>query len=140
MGWLDDLIECACPTPPALVGQILGGAIAARFASDHSERLSRLVLVDALGLADFQPSPEFGRALGEFISAPAEDMFTTGQGLWDWLVSSNPIAETLLDSLNLTNDETGVIKQTLETMVRDRAGSDGAATLTSPINIGIGVK
>jgi pimeloyl-ACP methyl ester carboxylesterase len=50
LGWLDDLIECTCPTPPALVGHILGGAIAARFAIDRSERISRLVLVDALGL------------------------------------------------------------------------------------------
>ena len=47
--------------------------------------------------------------------------FTTGQGFWDRVVSSNPIAETLLGSLSLTNDERGVIKQTLETMVRDRS-------------------
>ncbi len=60
LAWLDDLIECTCPTPPTLVGQILGGAIAARFASNRGERLSRLVLVDALGLAAFQPAPEFG--------------------------------------------------------------------------------
>ena len=39
LAWVDDLIECTCPTPPALVGHVLGGAIAARFASDRSERL-----------------------------------------------------------------------------------------------------
>jgi pimeloyl-ACP methyl ester carboxylesterase/ubiquinone/menaquinone biosynthesis C-methylase UbiE len=80
MGWLDDLVECTCPSPPALVGQILGGAIAARFASDHSERLSNLVLVDALGLAALQPAPEFGRALHEFLSQPAE---ATHDRLWN---------------------------------------------------------
>jgi pimeloyl-ACP methyl ester carboxylesterase len=79
IGWLDDLLECTCHTPPALVGQILGGAIAARFAIDHAERLSRLVLVDALGLAPFQPAPEFGRALSELMSEPTED---THDGLW----------------------------------------------------------
>jgi pimeloyl-ACP methyl ester carboxylesterase/ubiquinone/menaquinone biosynthesis C-methylase UbiE len=79
LAWLDDLIECTCPTPPALVGQILGGAIAARFAGERSERLSRLVLVDTLGLAAFQPTPDFGLALTEFISEPTED---THDRLW----------------------------------------------------------
>lgn len=77
--WLDALIERTCPSPPALIGQILGGAIAARFASVHGERLSRLVLVDALGLAPFQPAPEFGRALADFIADPTED---THDRLW----------------------------------------------------------
>ena len=79
LAWLGDLIECTCPTPPALVGQILGGAIAARFASDRGDRLSRLVLVDALGLAAFQPAPEFGLALTEFIAEPTEE---THDRLW----------------------------------------------------------
>ena len=35
MEWLGGLIEQSCKTPPALVGQLLGGAIAARFASDQ---------------------------------------------------------------------------------------------------------
>jgi pimeloyl-ACP methyl ester carboxylesterase/ubiquinone/menaquinone biosynthesis C-methylase UbiE len=79
LAWLDDLIECTCPTAPALVGHILGGAIAARFASNRRERLSRLVLVDALGLAAFQPTPDFGLALTTFISEPTED---THDRLW----------------------------------------------------------
>jgi pimeloyl-ACP methyl ester carboxylesterase/ubiquinone/menaquinone biosynthesis C-methylase UbiE len=79
LAWLDDLIECTCPTPPALVGHVLGGAIAARFASDRRERLSRLVLVDALGLAAFQPAPDFALALTEFISEPTEE---THDRLW----------------------------------------------------------
>jgi pimeloyl-ACP methyl ester carboxylesterase len=44
LAWLDDLIECTCPTPPVLVGHTLGGAIAARFATRRGERLERLVL------------------------------------------------------------------------------------------------
>jgi pimeloyl-ACP methyl ester carboxylesterase len=77
--WLGELIELTCPTPPVLVGQILGGAIAARFAIEHGDRLSRLVLVDAFGLAPFQPTPEFGLALTEFIARPTED---THDRLW----------------------------------------------------------
>jgi pimeloyl-ACP methyl ester carboxylesterase/ubiquinone/menaquinone biosynthesis C-methylase UbiE len=79
LGWLDDLIECTCPTPPALVGHLLGGAIAARFAVDRGERISRLVLVDALGLAAFQPTPDFGLALAAFLSGPTEE---THDRLW----------------------------------------------------------
>ena len=63
LAWLGELIERTCSSPPALVGNTLGGAIAARFAADHGDRLSRLVLVDALGLTPFDPAPEFGRAL-----------------------------------------------------------------------------
>lgn len=73
IGWLDDLIECTCSTPPSLVGHVLGGAIAVRYASDRSHRLSKLVLVDALGLADFQPRPDFMQALTDFVSQPTEE-------------------------------------------------------------------
>jgi pimeloyl-ACP methyl ester carboxylesterase len=71
--WLGDLIERTCSSPPVLVGQILGGAIAARFAANHGDRLNRLVLDDALGLVPFQPTPEFGKALSDFIARPTED-------------------------------------------------------------------
>ena len=74
--WLGDLIECTCTTLPVLVGHALGGAIAARFASERSERLSALVLVDTLGLAAFQPEPNFGQALSEFIAERQETRTT----------------------------------------------------------------
>lgn len=73
LAWLDDLIECTCSTRPALVGQILGGAIAATYASRHGERIGSLVLVDSLGLAAFQPAPEFGQALTEFLAEPTAE-------------------------------------------------------------------
>jgi pimeloyl-ACP methyl ester carboxylesterase len=77
--WLEDLVDCTCPTPPVLVGNTLGGSIAARFASLRGERLAALVLVDTLGLAPFQPTPEFGAALNEYLSAPTTE--TLGR-LW----------------------------------------------------------
>jgi pimeloyl-ACP methyl ester carboxylesterase len=76
VAWLDELIERTCPLPPVLVGHTLGGAIAARFAGDRGERLSRLVLVDTLGLAPFEPSPEFGTG---FLAQPTAE---THDGLW----------------------------------------------------------
>jgi FAD/FMN-containing dehydrogenase/pimeloyl-ACP methyl ester carboxylesterase len=79
VAWLSELIERASPGPPALVGHALGGAIAARFAADHSDRLTRLVLVDALGLAAFEPAPDFGLALNDYLTQPSEQ---THDALW----------------------------------------------------------
>jgi pimeloyl-ACP methyl ester carboxylesterase len=79
LAWLGALIERTCVSPPALVGQLLGGAIAARFAIDRGDRLSRLVLVDTVGLREFQPAPEFGLALTHFLAQPTQ---TTHRNLW----------------------------------------------------------
>lgn len=79
-GWLGALIERTCSRPPALCGHILGGAIAARYAASGKSP-SRLVLVDTLGLTAFQPAPEFGQALGAFLSEPSE---ATHDGLWQY--------------------------------------------------------
>jgi pimeloyl-ACP methyl ester carboxylesterase len=73
LAWLGELIERTCATPPVLVGQILGAAIAARFAARHGSKLRCLVLSDALGLAPFQPAPEFGAALSAFIMEPSPE-------------------------------------------------------------------
>lgn len=72
IAWLGELIDCACPASPAVVGHGLGGAIAVRFAIEHSERLSRLVLVDTFGLGPFAPAPSFGLALSGFLEQPTE--------------------------------------------------------------------
>jgi ubiquinone/menaquinone biosynthesis C-methylase UbiE len=64
----------------------------------------------------------------------------TGKELWEWLVWSNPIVETILGTLNLTGDERIVVQHTLEKLVRERAGNGASAKLTNPVNIGIGVK
>jgi len=58
--------------PPVLVGHTLGGAIAARFASERSEVVAGVVLVDTLGLQPFRPSPAFGAAVNAFMSEPTE--------------------------------------------------------------------
>ena len=90
------------------------------------------------------------RLRGELVAAGLKDVrvetvteateFESGNALWDWILSSNPIVECVLSPLTLTKGETDMVKQALETMVRDRAGSNGAAKLTNPINIGIGTK
>jgi len=71
LDWLGELIEATCTSPPVLVGRVIGGAIAARFAAHHGDRLARLVLVDTLGLAPFEPAPRFGLALQRFLARPS---------------------------------------------------------------------
>jgi pimeloyl-ACP methyl ester carboxylesterase len=77
--WLRELIEQTTSSPPLLVGQTLGGAIAARFAASHGERIRGLVLVDTLGLSAFEPQPAFAQALGAFFEEPTRD---TCEALW----------------------------------------------------------
>lgn len=70
MAWVGELIEQTCDSRPALVGHLGSGAIAARFAIDHSERLRSLVLVDSFGLGKFRPAPGFALALFRYVARP----------------------------------------------------------------------
>jgi pimeloyl-ACP methyl ester carboxylesterase len=74
--WLGELIERTSTSAPVLVGHVLGGAIAARFAVHESDRLRRLVLVDTLGLARFRPTPRFALGLVGFQARPTERTYT----------------------------------------------------------------
>ena len=66
--------------------------------------------------------------------------FQTGEQLWDWLTNSNPIVGMVLAELDLAAEQTAVVRQTLDHMVRERFGGSGPAVLTNPINIGVGTK
>ena len=79
LAWLGELIEQTCTSPPVVVGFALGGAIAARFAIDRPDEISRLVLVDSLGLCPFDPAPDFGAALRDFATEPSK---RTHELLW----------------------------------------------------------
>ena len=86
----------------------------------------------------------------EFAAASLKDImvetitetteFRTGKGLWEWVIWSNPIAESVLASLSLTGQEREIVQRALDTLVRERAGGDGPALLSNPINIGVGTK
>jgi pimeloyl-ACP methyl ester carboxylesterase len=72
LDWLDQLIEECCPEPPVLVGHVLGGAIATRYAIANGHKLERLILVDTLGLARFRPAPRFAFTMVRFLRNPNE--------------------------------------------------------------------
>jgi pimeloyl-ACP methyl ester carboxylesterase len=112
LGWLGELIERTCPAPPTLVGHGLGGAIAARFAIERGDRLARLVLVDAMGLAEFAPEPSFGLALHRFLEEPSEH---TRDGLFQQcFVDLDGLRERMSDRW-----------EPLAAYALDRAGSPG---------------
>lgn len=70
--WLDELIERTCAIPPVLVGKGPAGALAARFAIDHSDRVNRLVLVDTHGLDRFRPPPGMALTFIGVLLRPTE--------------------------------------------------------------------
>ena len=55
-----------------MVGHVLGGAIAARYAARRPGRLRGLILADSLGLARFRPSLRFALGFLRFASRPSE--------------------------------------------------------------------
>lgn len=75
VAWLDELLERTCAEPPVVVGHVIGGAIAARYAARRPGRLRGLVLVDSLGLARFRPSPRFALGFLRFTFRPSERSF-----------------------------------------------------------------
>lgn len=66
--------------------------------------------------------------------------FRSGDELWDWIVCSNPIVESILGDLAVTQAERAAIRRTIHSLVDERAGGRQAATLTNPVNIGVGRK
>lgn len=72
LAWLDELIDQTCAIPPVLVGKGAGGALAARFTIDHSDRVDRLVLVDTYGLDRFRPPPGMALSFIGVLLRPSE--------------------------------------------------------------------
>jgi FAD/FMN-containing dehydrogenase/pimeloyl-ACP methyl ester carboxylesterase len=93
LAWLADVIAQTAATPPALVGHALGAALAARFAAMPETPVERLVLVDALGLAPFDPAPAFATALDAFLTEPGE---RSHDALWDQCVHDLPQVQAAL--------------------------------------------
>jgi pimeloyl-ACP methyl ester carboxylesterase len=118
--WLGDLIEHASPSRPALVGQLLGGAIAARFAIAHGDRVARLVLIDTFGLCEFQPRPELAGTLNAFVAAPSEP---THRDLWQYCAHD----------LATLRERLGPLWEPFETYNIEMAGSAAAKAAMSQL-------
>jgi pimeloyl-ACP methyl ester carboxylesterase len=125
LAWLDHLVQRTCESPPVLVGRTLGGAIAAHYASDHPDRVARLVLVDTFGLEQFEPAPEFGLALHGFMAAPSVRTYVALMGQCSFDVDGlrqqigrhwDPMATYAVDLA-----ATASVQAAIEAMMRDFA-------------------
>lgn len=74
----------------------------------------------------------------EQITEPTE--YPTGTDLWEWIMWSNPIADHVLEELEISASERDVVRKKMESMHRETTGGHGPLTLTAPINIGVGTK
>src|SRR5688572_19112646 len=64
--------------------------------------------------------------------------FRTGRQVWDWCLGSNPVPNLLV--ADLTEDQRADVVAVMDGMVRERVDEQGDATLTAPLNIGVGTK
>jgi hypothetical protein len=58
--------------------------------------------------------------------------------MWDWVYYGNPISDVILSAVN--EDQRARLREVLDGMLRERAGADGRALLTNPVNVGVGTK
>ncbi len=126
VGWLEELIHETCLSPPIIVGQLLGGAIAARFAIERRGRIRQLLLVDTFGLRQFRPAREFAEALTDFLSEPSEH---THRELWRYCAFD-------LDRLR---KQMGARWQPFETYNIERSRREGATAQISNLMASIGI-
>lgn len=123
LAWLDELIAERCGTPPTVVGHLLGGAIATRFASDRPDRLERLVLVDALGLGRFRPSPRFAFGLLRFLVRPTDRAYH--KFLDQCMVDRDGLIEAMGDdwepflAYNLERSRSPSVKSAMRTLMKE---------------------
>ncbi len=64
--------------------------------------------------------------------------FSSGEEMWDWVLNGNPIPGML--TADLSEEQRTRLRQVLDGMLRERAGTNGKAILTNSVNIGIGTK
>jgi hypothetical protein len=64
--------------------------------------------------------------------------FGSGQQMWDWVLYGNPIVGELVG--DLSEEQRARLRQVLDGMLHERAGSNGRAVLTNAVNIGLGTK
>jgi pimeloyl-ACP methyl ester carboxylesterase len=64
--------------PLPIVGNSMGGAITARIAADHPERVTRIAVIGGVGLSLFSPAPPEGiKLLAQFLEDPTRERLLT---------------------------------------------------------------
>lgn len=112
LDWLGTLLDATVERPATLVGHLIGGAMAARFAAAHPRRVDRLVLVDSFGLGSFRPAASFALAMLGFVVRPTEK-------------SQERLFQRCFVDLDGLRDEMGPRMELLEAYALDRARDPG---------------
>lgn len=143
MRWVDELIEATCSVPPALVGHLLGGAIAARYAVANSHRLARLVLVDTMGLRWYRPSPRFAVPMVRFMAKPTAE--TRDRFFHECFVDFDQVGDRFGDLWDDLRDYALSVARTRENQAALRAmmprvgvppiGSEDLAAISAPATL-----
>jgi 2-hydroxy-6-oxonona-2,4-dienedioate hydrolase len=125
MDFLDGMELASLP----LVGNSMGGAIAARLAATHPDRVSRLVTIGGVGFAIFNPQPSEGiKLLVQFVEDPTRERLMTWMEsmVYDTSILTDEFVEMRWEAANNPAALTDVKKlfnyQTLAAM-RDRTAS-----------------
>jgi ubiquinone/menaquinone biosynthesis C-methylase UbiE len=66
--------------------------------------------------------------------------FESGKQFWEWIMNSNPVAEQLLNGLNMTEQHKRIVQDSLDLMIRERCVGNHPAILTNQVHRGIGKK
>jgi SAM-dependent methyltransferase len=112
------------------------------------------VLPGFAGLPDDPPPPEFQVADPDVMRRRLVDAglrnvtvetthqerieVRSGRELWNWMLSGNPIAGTIVG--DLPAGEQARVREILDGMVRNRSDGTRPAVLTAPLTIGVGTK
>ena len=73
-GAVTDLLDALELESVAIVGNSMGGNVAARVAATHPDRVQRLVTIGGIGVALFSPSPHEGvKLLVQFVEDPTRE-------------------------------------------------------------------
>jgi pimeloyl-ACP methyl ester carboxylesterase len=127
VAWLRDLVAQTCAEPPTLIGHSLGGALAARLAIEHSDQVSRIVLVDSGSLGRFRPAPAVIGALLRYGARPSP-------------ASRDRFLRQVLFDLEHTRTEWGDRWAALEAYDLDQAGRPSVDAASRQLLLRIGVR
>lgn len=112
--WLAGFCDAAGVAAPAVVaGHSLGGAVAARFAHDHPERVAHLVLINAVGAAVWRDGAGAVRYLAE-------------RPLWGWVAD---FSVDIVTSDGLGPTVRAIVEDAVPNLVRNPLGMWRAAGL-----------
>lgn len=138
-GAVIDFLDALGLGPLPIVGNSMGGAVAARIAADHSERVSRLAAIGGVGLGLLSPSPPEGiKRLVEFVENPTRDLLVKWMEsmVYDTAILTDEFVQMRWESANDPRTAADIKKlynqRMLEGMRTGRAFSaaDAVATMT----------